>query len=45
LVDDVYARFEPTYDNGGKLAINGFVGMLGKSRLGTTHHDFETIMM
>ena len=30
FVDDVYDKFEPTYANGGKLAINGFTGLLGK---------------
>ena len=32
FVKDVYDKFEPTFDNGGELAINGFIGMLGKSK-------------
>ena len=32
FVHDVYSKFEPTHDkSGGKFAINGFVGLLGKS--------------
>ena len=37
----VYPKFEPTYANGGKLAVNGFIGMLGKSQLTATQHYFE----
>eukprot|EP00969_Alexandrium_andersonii_P147717 6531513-Alexandrium_andersonii.AAC.1 len=34
--------FEPTYANGGKLAVNGFIGMLGKNQLTSTQHYFES---
>ena len=42
FVKDVYEKFEPTYANGGKLAINGFIGMLGRSNAKSTQHDFES---
>ena len=43
FVKDVYGKFEPTYNKGGgKLAINGFVGMLGKSEKKTSYEYFET---
>ena len=31
FVHDVYDTFEPTFANGGKSAINGFIGSLGNS--------------
>ena len=39
---DVYHKFEPTHANGGKLAVNRFIGMLGKSHLTSTQHYFES---
>ena len=42
FVKDVYDKFEPTHGNGGKLAINGFIGMLGKSKAKSTQHYFES---
>lgn len=42
FVRDVYDKFEPTHGNGGKLAINGFIGMLGKSKAKSTRHYFES---
>ena len=42
FVEDVYDKFEPTHGNGGKLAINGFIGMLGKSKTKSTRHYFES---
>ena len=42
FVLDVYQKFEPTCANGGKLAVNGFIGMLGKSQLTSTQHYFES---
>ena len=42
FVKDVYDKFEPTYNNGGKLAINGFIGMLGKSKAKSSQHYFES---
>ena len=42
FVKDVYDKFEPTHANGGKLAINGFIGMLGKSKTKSTQHYFES---
>ena len=39
----MYGKFEPTYNkSGGKLAINGFVGMLGKSEKKSSNEYFET---
>jgi hypothetical protein len=38
---DVYDKLDPTYTNGGKFTIHGFIGMLGKSHSNTTHHYFE----
>ena len=43
FVNDVYSKFEPTHDkSGGKFAINGFVGLLGKSDKKSSHEYFET---
>jgi hypothetical protein len=43
FIKDVYGKFEPTYNkSGGKLAINGFVGMLGKSDKKSSNEYFET---
>ena len=33
FVDEVYEIFEPVQSNGGKLAINGFAGLLGKAHV------------
>ena len=33
---------EPEHGNGGKLAINGFIGMLRKSKAKSTRHYFES---
>jgi len=42
FVYDVYDKFEPTYDNsGGKMAINGFIGLLGKSHAKSNQEFFE----
>ena len=40
FVLDVYQKFEPTYANGGKLAVHGCIGMLGKSQLTSTQPYF-----
>ena len=42
FVKDVYEKFDPTHANGGKLAINGFNGMLGRSKAKSTQHYFES---
>ena len=45
FVHDVYGKFEPTYyglPSGGKKAINGFIGTLGKTHKKTTQEYFET---
>ena len=42
FVLDVYEKFEPTHLDGGKRAINGFVGLLGKSKSKSVQHYFET---
>ena len=39
---DVYGKFEPTHGDGGKLATNGFIGMLGKSKAKSARHYFES---
>ena len=39
----MYDKFEPTYANGGKLAINGFIGLLGKATVKKTENYFENI--
>ena len=33
---------EPTHADGGQCAVNGFIGMLGKSQLTSTQHYFES---
>ena len=38
FVKDVHGKFEPTHGNGCKLAINGFIGMLGKSKAKSIRH-------
>jgi len=42
FVNDVYNKFEPTYDNGGKTSINGFIGTLGKKHIKSNREYFET---
>ena len=42
FVKGVYGKFEPTHSNGGKLAIDGLIGMLGKSKTKSTRHYFES---
>ena len=42
LVKDVYDKFEQHFGNGGKLAINGFIGMLGKTKATSIRHYFES---
>jgi len=42
FVHDVYGKFEPIYDgSGGKMAINGFIGLLGKSHTKSNKEYFE----
>ena len=42
FVLDVCEKFEPTHSNGGKRAINGFIGLLGKSKSKSVQHYFES---
>ena len=42
FVDEVYEIFEPVQSNGGKLAINGFVGLLGKAYVSNRQVYFES---
>ena len=42
FVDKVYETFEPAQSDGGKLAINGFVGLLGKTPVSKQQVYFES---
>ena len=42
FVEDGYEKCEPTHANGGKLASNGFIGMLGRSNTKYTQHYVES---
>ena len=44
FIYDVYDKFEPTHANGGKLAINGFIGLLGKSHVQKNQQYFEIVL-
>ena len=42
FINEVYDKFDPSLSNGGKHAINGFIGLLGRSTAKSKQHHFET---